>query len=269
MQLWHSRGRGTAPARLLFRYFGRALRRRRAFVALGEPLAERYDDRHADAAGEELEAQAGDHRLGLHELDADARQPALERRVGHQHLAGDPADQRTANRYDDREAFHKLQQQRGAEDDQRDRDGETEDQQEDAATRRGRHGDDVVQAHDQVGDEDSLDGGEELVARRDLRVVVLGHQQLHADPEQQQAADDLEPGKGEQRHREQREEDPHHDGGPRTPDDRLRLLLPGQRARGERDHHRVVARQDDIDADDLSQSDPEFGGSQIFEHHLF
>ena len=44
----------------------------------------------------------------------------------------------------------------------------------------------------------------------DVLVALLGHQQLHADPEQQQRADQLQPGQRQQRDGEDGEHDPHH-----------------------------------------------------------
>ena len=55
--------------------------------------------------------------------------PVLDDRVADGHVAGDPAEQRGAERDDDREAVHQLQQQPAAEDDHRDRDHQADDQQ--------------------------------------------------------------------------------------------------------------------------------------------
>ena len=59
--------------------------------------------------------------------------------------------------------------------------------------------------------------------------------------------------------RDDGQHDPHHDRSAAAPDDGLLLLLRRQRARGQRDHHRVVAGQHDVDADDLAEPDPELG----------
>ena len=52
---------------------------------------------------------------------------------------------------------------------------------------------------------------------------------------------------------DQRQQDPHDDGGARADHDRLLLLLGGQRTGGQRDHDRVVAGQENVDPDDLAQ----------------
>jgi hypothetical protein len=54
---------------------------------------------------------------------------------------------------------------------ERDRDREAEDEQDTLPPAAAATGDDVVEAHHQVGDQDGLDRGEELVARLDLLVV--------------------------------------------------------------------------------------------------
>ena len=63
-----------------------------------------------------------------------------------------------------------------------------------------------------------------------------------------------------------RQHDPQHHGRARAPEDRLLLLRLGKRTRGERDHHRVVAGQDDIDPDDHPEADPELGGREHLNH---
>ena len=98
-----------------------------------------------------------------------------------------------------------------------------------------------------------------LAPRAAAFLLVLRQQQLDADPQQQRRADELEVGQRQQLDRDDRQHDPHDDRGAAAPQDGLLLLLGRQRARRERDHHRVVAGQDDVDADDLQQRDPEFG----------
>src|SRR6266513_1048577 len=87
--------------------------------------------------------------------------------------------------------------------------------------------------------------------------AILRDQQLHRDPEQERAAQELEVGKLQQLDRDDGEHDAQHHRRTRTPDDRLILLVPRQRARGERDHDGVVAGQDDVDPDDGSEAEPE------------
>ncbi len=55
--------------------------------------------------------------------------------------------------------------------------------------------------------------------------------------------------------------DAQHDRPGRAPHDALGALLGRQLAAGQRDHHRVVAAQQDVDQDDLTDGDPELGGA--------
>ncbi len=96
-----------------------------------------------------------------------------------------------------------------------------------------------------------------LAAAMAVRLFLLGEQQLDADPQQQRGADQLEVGQAQQLDRDDRQHDPHRDGRAAAPQHRLLLLLGRQRARGQRDHDRVVAGQHDVDADDLEEGDPE------------
>ena len=54
-----------------------------------------------------------------------------------------------------------------------------------------------------------------------VAVFVLGQQQLDADPDQQQRADDFQEGHGEQLQREEDQHDAQHDGAGRAPEDAL------------------------------------------------
>ncbi len=126
--------------------------------------------------------------------------------------------------------------------------------------RRACNGDDVVDAHDQVGHDDGLDGGEQLVAALDVTVgLVVGCEQLDADPHQQNGTDQFDERHGQQRHRERDEDDAQDDGAEGAPDDAFGALCRWQLAARQRDHNRVVATQQNVDKDDLSQGDPERG----------
>ncbi|MCY1232489.1 hypothetical protein D9M72_449830 [compost metagenome] len=190
-------------------------------------------------------------------------------RVADQHLTSQVAQQRGAQHDDDREAFHHLEQQRAAEHDQRDRQAQADDQQHQLAAfgallRSGGHGHHVVERHHQVGDQDGADGGPDIVLAVVAFLVVIAGQQLHADVDQQHGADDLEVRQAQQLDRGHGQHHAHDDGGGAAPEDGLLLLGGRQVARGERDHHRVVAGQDDIGQDDRSQRNPECGGRQQF-----
>src|SRR6185503_3684017 len=101
---------------------------------------------------------------------------------------------------------------------------------------------DIVEAHDDVGDGDDLDGFPDVGARFDaLLVGLLAHEQLDGDPEQDHAANQFEPGQIEQLLNHQREGDAQEHRGSGTEDDANDALTPRQRAAGERNHNRIVA----------------------------
>ena len=170
---------------------------------------------------------------------------------------------------DDREPLHDLHQQRAADDDQRDRRRQADDQQDQPvglgrAAGGGRHGDDVVDAHHQVGDEDGADRRAHRSRLLDLALFLGVEQELDADPEQRQGADDLQVGHLQHLDGDDRQHDPHHDRGGAAVDDRLLLLLRRQRPRRHRDHDRVVAREQDVGDDDRAEGAPDGARRQCF-----
>jgi hypothetical protein len=94
--------------------------------------------------------------------------------------------------------------------------------------------------------------------------ALVGQQQLHADPEQQHRADDLQVRVVQQLDGEQRQHDAQHDRRRTAEEHGLLALAIRQAARGQRDHHRVVTRQQDVDPDDLAQGHPEGGVGDVF-----
>ena len=125
-------------------------------------------------------------------------------------------------------------------------------------------GNDVVDTHHQVGDDDRLDGSPQTVRPFDVAmlIVITGGQQLHADPHQEQGTHDLQEGDGQKREREEDQDHPQADGARGTVDDAQATLSFRKLAAGQCDHHCVVATQQDVDHDDLTDGDPEFRGGQ-------
>src|SRR4030095_16247258 len=88
-----------------------------------------------------------------------------------------------------------------AHDNDRDAGDEPEHDKHETSFRRCRDAYDVVETHDEVGDDDRPYRGHQAVAGLDLVVpAVLLSDQLDPDPEQQCTADQLEPGIAEQGH---------------------------------------------------------------------
>src|SRR5262249_2744496 len=95
-----------------------------------------------------------------------------------------------------------------------------------------------------------------------LRPFVLGDE-LDPDPNQQRGADELQPREEKELNGKEREDDPQDDGADHAVEDAERFLLAGQVAAGERDDHRVVARQQDVDNDNLEGRNPELRRKEL------
>src|SRR5690606_20835689 len=182
--------------------------------------------------------------------------------VGNQHAACNPAQQRRAQRNHDGDAIDKLQHYSTAPDDDRHADDQTDDHVvqlmiQVRVLRRAGNGNDVVQAHHEVGDKYGLDRAHHRAAALDVAMLVLiGNQQLDAYPYQQQGADNLEERNTQQRKCEGDQQNAQNDGAGGTPQDALYPLLVLQVAACQRDNHGVIAAQQDIDEDDLKYSSP-------------
>src|SRR5690606_13422739 len=159
-------------------------------------------------------------------------------------------------------AIDELEHQRAAPDDDRHADDQAEHNQADLVVcmrilGRAGDGNDVVQAHDEVGDDDGLDRRSDGRTAGDLVVaVVFGNEQLDADPEQQQRADHLEEGNGEQGQGEGDEDDAQDDGACGAPQNALHALFGRQVAASQGDDHCVIATQQDVDQDYLEHGRP-------------
>ena len=186
-----------------------------------------------------------------------------EDRVGDQHAASNPAQQHAAGHDDHGVALHQLDDQLRAPDDDRDRDQQTQDDEQHLVLARALggagNGDHVVHRHYQVGDDDGLDGGKQLVAALDVVVALFFRgDQLHTDPEQQDGAHHLEERQLQQHHREGDQDDAQDNGASRAINNAFAALFGRQLAAGQRDHNGVVTAEQDVDDDDLAESDPEW-----------
>ena len=226
-------------------------------LLLGPMLQEEADDddQHGTA---DLEDRLGMGRQGV-ELGGIAR-------VGGQHLTRDPAQQGAARDDDDREAVEQRHDQGGAEHDQRDRDDEAQYHQRRVALGGGCDGDGIVEAHHGIGDDDGADGRAQGGGRLDaVLALFLALHQLDADPQQQNAAHELQEGDGQQQVDDQDEDDSQQDRAAAADQDGRPLVPLFQIAARQRDDQRVVARQDDVHQNDLGQTAPE-GGRQLKSH---
>ena len=121
------------------------------------------------------------------------REHILQSVVAGDGFATNPAYQGSAQQDDDREARHQANHHGAAKNHQRDADRQAQHQQRHAALGRRRHGDHIVQAHHQVGNQNCPDCGHQTAVFPGLALpVILLAQQLHADPEQQRATNNLQ-----------------------------------------------------------------------------
>src|SRR5690606_5722701 len=221
----------------------------RSFAA-GQPAPHNDDQQRADDLGGDFNGGG----LFAELIDDD--------HIGDQHAARDPAQQACPEGDDQRVAIDELEHQRAAPDDDRHADDQAEHNQADLVVcmrilGRAGDGNDVVQAHDEVGDDDGLDRRSDGRTAGDLVVaVVFGNEQLDADPEQQQRADHLEEGNGEQGQGEGDEDDAQDDGACGAPQNALHALFGRQVAASQGDDHCVIATQQDVDQDYLEHGRP-------------
>src|SRR5215831_862372 len=143
----------------------------------------------------------GNHRAEARER-SDRRElrrvlgdPWRNDRVLDRHLARDVTEQASSADDQDRIFLQQMHDDLGTDDDDGNADDKSEHDEREAAFRRCRNCHDVVEAHDQVGDDDGPDRAHQAVARLHLviAVVFLGDQ-LDADPQQQCPAYELEVG---------------------------------------------------------------------------
>ena len=123
------------------------------------PAAQPRDDRHKSGARRSVP--------GVEAGPAHA-QPGGKIGIGADEVAGDPAEQHRAGPNEDGKTVEQREHERGAEDEERDRQGETDKDQQFRSFRRGGDRDHIVERHHGVGHGDDTDGGPQRVGRRDL-----------------------------------------------------------------------------------------------------
>lgn len=104
------------------------------------------------------------------------------------HGTGRPAQQAGAGIEDDREAVHELADDSAAADDDGDADEEAAGHEEKAAVRSAGDGQDVIDAHGGVGDDDGLDSPHKAVRSRHVLIVFFRDEQFYGNGQQDEAA---------------------------------------------------------------------------------
>src|SRR5262245_31946875 len=217
------------------------------------PPAERHDDH----PGQDRQKVVGRVRG----IDQALEVPLLQ-----DHLAGHVAEDAAAEPDDPHEAVHQRGQETAAPHDDRQRERDAEDDEGQVAVGCGGDGEHVVEAHDRVGHDDDPDRFPQRasVAHMALGARLLAYQ-LDGDPQEQEAADELEERDLQQERRDRDEQESQPDSASGAPDASPELLALRQRADRQRDDEGVVARQRQVDHDDPDDPHPEFWIHQ--KHH--
>src|ERR1700682_1820292 len=193
--------------------------------------------------------------------------PRCYPRILDHHFTGDIAKQAAPRQPQTGNARDQAHDDLASEHHDRNADDQSENDQRNVALGGSGDAHDVVEAHDQIGDDDGPNGGKQPVAGLDVVFAALPlGDQLYADPQQQRAADQLEVGIPKQVHREKSQHNAQDDRPEYATEDAVLALPPRQIAASECDHHRVVPRQQDIDQDDLQRRKPELRRTEF--HHV-
>src|SRR5262245_61093810 len=185
--------------------------------------------------------------------------PAKDGIVG-DHVARDVSQYSSPEPDDPHVAGHEPGQDAAPPDDERQRQADAEDHEDQVAVGRRGDGEDIVEAHRDVGEDDDPDGlSERGTAPHELPRFRARTHQLDGDPDQQEPAREPDEGDGEQGAHEGDSDEAQEDRGGGAPDPRLELTAPGQRAHGEGDDEGIVAGEGQVDDDDAEQASPELG----------
>ena len=137
-------------------------------------------------------------------------QPGLHGRIAFDHVARDPTEQHRTEPYQDRKTIEHHHDQRRTCDDHGNADGKAEDEKRELTVCGGRNRNHIVEAHDDVGNDDDPDRLPQRGAGGDLIVFVFRHQEFGCDHEQSEAADELQIRQRHQRGDDAREGDQKH-----------------------------------------------------------
>ncbi|MNY10985.1 hypothetical protein D3C86_1439900 [compost metagenome] len=173
-------------------------------------------------------------------------------------------------------AVQELGDEVGGEAHQRDRYDEADDQHRHVFLRSAGDGKDVVQRHGDVGDDDLGRGLEEGLVTLGQVGLFVGHlvfdgtcgvtqfrPHLPAHPGEQQSAEQLQADNGKKLDGDGGKADAQNRGGDDADQDRLAAKMSGQTGGGKADDDGVVARQNEVDCNDL-QKCRETGGCEDF-----
>ena len=187
---------------------------------------------------------------------AEVTVPAEDLVVG-DHGARRPSEETSTGIEHDGEAVHDLADERAAAHDDWDADEEAEDDEQEAAVRRARNGQHVINAHRGIGDDDGLDRAHEAVRRRNMLLFLLRHEQLHGNRQENQTADCLQVRDGQKPHGHERHDEADDDGTGRANEDGLLAQVLRQLIRRHRDDDGIVAAEQQVHQDNRAEGHEE------------
>src|SRR5579871_4989251 len=142
-------------------------------------------------AGHEHKKRAGDlHDKFQIQIWIETAEEEFDERIAGEDIARDPAENTRAAPDQDRKALEECQDQGAAGDDDRNADRKPDRQQHVMPLGDGGDRDHIVEAHDEIGDENDPDRAPQILDRlgRVFFVVPLRREQLDGDPEQRERA---------------------------------------------------------------------------------
>src|SRR5690606_10714577 len=194
--------------------------------------------------------------------------------IGNQHATGNPTQQACTERHDHREAIDEFQDQCTAPNNNGHTNNQTKNHVVDLMVgmrvlRSTGNRNNVIQAHDQVGNENRLYGSPNRRGTAHIPMFVFfGKKKFDADPEQQQGANDFKERNIKQHERKCNEHDPQADRAGGTPKNALHALFGRKIATSQSNNDRVVSAQQDVDQNDL-ENGPPVEGLKKFNHRCF
>src|SRR5690606_32083062 len=142
--------------------------------------------------------------------------PWLYSRIREQHFTSQITQQTSTQSNDDGEFFHQFQHQGAAEYDQWDTDCKANDQQDQVTVRSSCDAQHIVEAHDEIGDQNGFDSAPQIGVTFNLFFFSALGQQLDTDVKQSDRADQFEIWQGQQLERENGQNNTQDDGGGTT-----------------------------------------------------
>ena len=187
--------------------------------------------------------------------------------IAQQHGAANPAQQAATQCNHHRETIHQLHHDLAAPYNDRDTDHDTEHHQRHMATGCPGNGNHVIDTHHGIGHDNGFDRTPQVgTAVYVVAIVVLTHQQLHTDPQQQQAAYQFQERDIQNLQCKRNQHHAQANGTHHAPENAFLAQVFRQAAASQGDNDRVIATQQNINGDNLQHRNPEGAFTHHFKH---